>query len=265
MKNSNSKDSNKLRVTSNELEDKDKKSSDPLLVTAVLLFVTCYCLLSAGISESADQGNLMDDVKKAIAAELANTVSENVELGSVRIIKGADVVKEGARYVVKDVSMSGYNGRNKAVFTAALSDEKSVQRDITVEASYDVMVDVLVAARALAAGSALSDGDYYVIRQRSSKTPQGALSQRKDTEGKVLRTGIGQGVILRADYLTAQANIKRGQKVNVVVEGGSVVISTHGQLRNDAIVGGSAKVLCENSKKEVIGILVSPNTVKVGI
>jgi flagella basal body P-ring formation protein FlgA len=207
----------------------------------------------------------MDDVKQAVLKQLTNTVSENIELNGIRIVKGADIVRNNANYAVKSLNMSGYNGRNKAIFSVTLYDEKMATRDITVEAAYDIMLDVLVTSKALAIGSALSEDDFYVVKQKSSKLPPGAVSQKRDIEGKVLKTNIGQGVIIRTDYLTAQANIKRGQKVNVVVEGDNVVISTHGLLRSDAIVGGTAKVLCESSKKEVIGVLISPNTVKVKI
>lgn len=62
-----------------------------------------------------------------------------------------------------------------------------------------------------------------------------------------------------------QLSIKRGRKVNVVIKGNNVTVTTRGVLRNNAVVGGSAKVLCETTKSEIIGILISPDIVEVKI
>ncbi|MBI5212804.1 MAG: flagellar basal body P-ring formation protein FlgA, partial [Nitrospirae bacterium] len=167
-------------------------------------------------------------------------------------------------YTVKDAVMNGYNGKNKIVYLVALEDKKAV-RSVVVEASYDMIVDVFVAARPLSGGTVLSGDDFYAVKQKSSRLPAGAVSNKKDIEGKMLRSNVGQGVILRNDYVTERMNVKRGQKVNVVVEGNNVHIATQGVLRNDAVIGGAAKVFCDVSKKEVNGILVAPNTVRVKI
>ena len=138
-------------------------------------------------------------------------------------------------------------------------------KSITVEASYDVVVDAFVSSRPLLSGTVMTADDFYTVKERISKMPAGAVSGLKEIEGKVLKASVGEGIILRSNYFASQVSMKRGQKVNVVVEGGSVSISTQGQLRNDAVIGGTARVLCDISKKEVNGILVAPNTVKVKI
>lgn len=80
-----------------------------------------------------------------------------------------------------------------------------------------------------------------------------------------LKASIAQGVILRSDHLTAQHIVKKGQKVDVNVDGNNVSISTHGVLKGDATVGGTVKVQCDATKKEVSGILIDSNTVQVKI
>jgi flagella basal body P-ring formation protein FlgA len=51
----------------------------------------------------------------------------------------------------------------------------------------------------------------------------------------------------------------------VLVEGENVMVSTKGVLRSDAVIGGVARVMCTASKKEINGMLVSSDTVKVKI
>ncbi|MCL4458267.1 MAG: flagellar basal body P-ring formation chaperone FlgA [Nitrospirae bacterium] len=226
-----------------------------LLLTAILIVTT------AG---AVPKGHLLDKVKQAVLKDLVNSFSENVELTGIRIVKGMDIIGSEGDYTVKDAAMNGYNGKNRVFYSVSLADKKAVH-NVVVEASYDIIVDVFIASRPLAVGAVLTGDDFYTVKQKSSRLPAGAVLNKKDIEGKMLRSNVGQGVILRGDYMTDRMSIKRGQKVNVVVEGDNVSVATQGMLRNDAVVGGAAKVFCDVSKKEVNGILVSPNTVRVKI
>jgi flagella basal body P-ring formation protein FlgA len=228
------------------------------------LLLTAYCLLFAGIA-SAAKGDFMDTVKQAVLKELKSSISEDVELYGLRIIKGMDAVDKLNYYTVSEVVMTGYNGRNRVNFMVYLMDKKKEKERIIVEASYDVLMDVFITARPLAKGETLTDEDFYVVKQKSSRLPAGAILNKDDIKGKILKTNIGHGIVIRSDYLTNQLSIKRGQKINVVLEGNNVAITTQGVLRNDASVGGVAKVLCDATKKEVSGILISADTVRVKI
>ncbi len=239
-----------------------QKTRYSLLVAILLL--TAYCLLLT-ITESYAQVELMDAVKKAVLNELKKSVSGDVEVNGLRVISGADVLKSPDGYTVANAVMNGYAGRNKAHFSVGLKNRKIETKSIIVEASYNVLVDVFITSRPLVKGTTLSADDFYIVKQKSSRLPAGAVLSMNDLEGKALKTNIGQGVILRSDHLTTQLSIKRGQRVNVVVEGGNVVITTQGSLKNDAVMGGTAKVSCDVSKKEVSGILTSPDTVRVKI
>ncbi len=230
-----------------------------------LLVVSAYCLLLIGISEAAEKENLMSDINRMILKELKNSVSEDVEITGLRVLEGMDALENLEGYKINTVVMNGYAGRNKMNFMVGLRDKGMSRKNIIVEASYDVLVDVFISSRPLTKGTVLTADDFYTVKQKSSKLPVGAVLGRNEVEKKILKNNIGQGVIIRADHLTNQISIKRGQRVDVVVEGDNVAISTHGVLRNDTVVGGTAKVLCDVSKKEVIGVLVSPNTVRVKI
>ena len=63
----------------------------------------------------------------------------------------------------------------------------------------------------------------------------------------------------------SSSTVKRGQKVNVIVSGENIVISAKGTLRSDTMIGETANVLCDLTRKEVSGVLVSPSLVKVKI
>ncbi len=265
------KNRNELPVMSNELKDKGSSPLNSSRITHhasrffILLLIACCFFSFAGTSGAAEKGSLMSDIRQSVLKELMSSVSESVELNGLRVIKGADVIRNEVEYELKTVAMNGYNGGNKAAFSVSLSDRKLGTREVIVEASYDILVDVFITSRPLAGGTVLTGDEFYTMKQKSSKIPVGAILNKNELEGKMLKTNVVEGVILKEGFFNIQSQIKRGRKVNVIVEGGNVVISAQGVLRNDALIGGAARVWCSMSKKEVNGILVSSDTVKVKI
>ena len=209
---------------------------------------------------------LFDKVQRAVKENLAATISDKAELEELRIVRGAEYFGGAhGEMTVQNLYMDGYSGRNKAIYAVYLKDSSSNTVNVVVEASYDVFSDVYVTSRAMSRGEVLSKDDYYTVRQKLSKLPTGAITDKSQIEGKVLKSSVTDGVIIRSNYLLASASIKRGQKVNIIVAGDNVEITASGTLKSDTMVGESVNVLCDLTKKEVSGILVSPNLVKVKI
>ncbi len=225
-------------------------------------------LLGLFMSVSAQAGNnaLLDKIQAAVKGHLASTVSEKVELEELRIVRGAEYFGgSNGDMAIQNLYMDGYSGRNKVVYAVYLKDSSSKTVNVVVEVSYDVFADVYVTARSLSRGEVLSQDDYYAVRQKLSKLPAGAVTDKNQIEGKILKASVTDGVIIRSNYLLSSATVKRGQKVNVIVSGENVVISAKGTLKGDTLVGEAANVLCDLTKKEVSGILVSPTLLKVKI
>jgi len=207
----------------------------------------------------------MVTIKNAVLSELVRSVSQNAELGGIKIVRGLDTLNDNAAYTVCSIAEDGYNGRNKIIYRVALCDDAKIVHTVLVEAAYDVLADVLVTAKPLASGSIITPTDVYTVKQKASRLPLEAVTGMTGIEGKVLKSNIAQGVILRSDYFKTSSDIKKGREVTVLVEGENVQISTKGVLRNDAVIGGVARVACTAQKKEISGILISEDTVKVKI
>lgn len=232
----------------------------------IQVLFSCFLLLSLlPAVVQADREHLMDTIKKAVISELARSVSPNVELGGIKIVKGLDTLDDNATYTVGSIEEDGYSGRNKIVYRAALCDDRKTVHTVVVEAAYDVLTDVFITAKPLARGSIITGNDVYAVKQKNSRLPLEAVTDMTGIEGKILKSNVAQGVILRSDYFRNSSGIKKGIEVTVLVEGENVLISTKGVLRNDAVIGGVARVACTAQKKDITGILVSADTVKVKI
>ncbi|MFZ5996143.1 MAG: flagellar basal body P-ring formation chaperone FlgA [Nitrospirota bacterium] len=228
------------------------------MIFPVMLF------LLASVSRADEKSALLGEIETILHEKLSHLISDEVELTGLRIIRGGEIIHREGPSVIKSAVMNGYNGRNKAVFLITVSNEEK-DSSLLIETAYDVPVDVFVTSRPLMSGTILTENDFYTVKQKSSRIPAGALLNKDELEGKALRASLGQGIILKTNHVNAPASGKRGQKVDVVVEGNNVSISTKGVLRNDAVLGGTAKVWCDSSKKEIYGILVAPTMVKVKI
>jgi flagella basal body P-ring formation protein FlgA len=209
---------------------------------------------------------LLDKIQKAVKENLTTSVSDRAELEELRVVKGIEYFGDVSREMtIQNIYMDGYSGRNKVIYAVYLKDRSLKTVNVVVEASYDVFEDVYVTARALSKGDALNQDDYYTVRQKLSKLPAGAITDKHEIEGKMLKASLADGVILRSNFLVSALTVKRGKKVNVLVEGDNIVLSAKGTLRSDTTVGDAANVLCDLTKKEVSGVLVTPTLVKVKI
>lgn len=233
------------------------------------LFIAVLTILFMGIAATAGaafEGDLLSsEMSKTVLKALKKEVSGDARLYGLRIVTGAHLLKEGESFEVVRTGLGRYSGKNRINYPVTVRMRNGEERDVLLEASYDVLVDVYITSRSLLRGAVLSRDDFNIFKQRVSRLPAGAILKAEDLEGKILKTNLSGGIILRTNYVTSDLPVKRGQTVEVHVEGDNVLLTIKGVLRNNAVIGGVARVLCDVSKKEISGILISPDTVEVKI
>jgi len=229
------------------------------------LILACCGSILLSIPASAEVRNIMDEIKAEVLKELRASIPGDVRLYDLAPAGAGGLIKDNEKYKVRAVRMGRYIGRNRVNFSVSLQSGDRREQEITVTAVYDVLVDVFVTSRALRGDTLLSPDDFNVLKQRLSRLPAGAILKGDELEGKALKTNLSGGVILRSEHLASNSSAKRGRRVNVVVEGDNVFLTLKGVLKNNTAIGGTARVLCDMSKKEVSGILTDPDTVRVGI
>lgn len=230
----------------------------------VLLIIMVLALVPAQGS-SASPASFNKKLKAVITRDLKKSISEDSLVNWVRIEKASENVNLGNNPSIKSVRLMEYRSPGTLLYSVALSKVKGREVNLTCKVSYEVMVDMFVASRPLLRGTVLTSHDLLPMRQRSSRLPVGAVSSKSDLLGRVLKSNIGQGVVIKERFLASKNTMKRGKKVKVLVKGRGVVLTTHGKLLSSTTIGGVAKVICDASRKEVSGILVSPDTVLITI
>lgn len=139
------------------------------------------------------------------------------------------------------------------------------KRQYRAIANYDILTVIYVAQKPLRRGDTINEDDIIGIKQPVSRIPFGAITNKELIIGKVLKRTLAQGLIIKEEHLYPGIPVKRGSKVNVIINKGQVTIMTEGVLKSDAIVGSNARVRCLQTGKEIVGKLVDKDKVRVSL
>lgn len=133
---------------------------------------------------------------------------------------------------------------------------------IFVPARVRVLAPVLVAARSLAPGAILSDGDLAERQSDLGEMPAGVLTDRRQALGHRLTIGLPAGRPLRGELVQAPLVVQQGQSVKVVSRGTGFQVATDGRALNGAAAGQLAQVRTAGGQT-VSGIALRPGVVEV--
>lgn len=126
-----------------------------------------------------------------------------------------------------------------------------------------VFEEVIFSKRALRKGRCLQKEDLYKKTLEIKRIPTGALNNIDNVIGKTLTRSIIADVPIMDYMLASNPILKKGHKVNLIIESPSFIITTLGELKENAYVGETVKVVNTASKKVISGLLVDESTVRV--
>lgn len=126
-----------------------------------------------------------------------------------------------------------------------------------------VNADVLVASRTLPRGHLITAGDLVAQPRDVSRLISGYLSDVERLKGQRLKTQLIAGRILTPSMLQADATIRRGQAVTLIINSGGINVQMSGKALMDGALNQRIKVENNNSGRVVEGIVRSPEHVEV--
>jgi len=132
-------------------------------------------------------------------------------------------------------------------------------------ANYEILTTIYISQRNLQRGETIGQDDILQIKMPASRVPAGAIIDKDEVIGKVIRRTIAQGLIIKGEHIYPNIPVKRGSRVNITIISGQITIMTEGVLKSDAVVGGNARVQCFQTGKEIVGKLIDKDKVVVGL
>jgi flagella basal body P-ring formation protein FlgA len=105
-----------------------------------------------------------------------------------------------------------------------------------------VFADVVVLARAVPRGHALTAVDLRLQRLDLSQQPAGVFTDSSQVLGKLTTGAFAAGAALRADQVRAPLAVNYGQAVRIVFQGEGFRVSSEGRALGNAAIGESVQV-----------------------
>ncbi len=122
---------------------------------------------------------------------------------------------------------------------------------------------VVVAARPLAARTAIASGDITVKKHDNSELPAGYVTDPAAVVGRILLRPLALGEPIEQSQLQAQAIIERGQYVTLYWQSSGLRVSARGEAQSAAAADGRVRVRNLSSGRSVDGIVRGEGLVEV--
>jgi flagellar basal body P-ring formation protein FlgA len=122
---------------------------------------------------------------------------------------------------------------------------------------------VTIAARAVVAGSVLTDKDVRSERRDISELPQGYMDDPSVAVGLTAARPISSGAVITNQFLVAAKAVQRGQSVTLVADADGMSVRMAGRALADGLINQRVKVQNLSSGKIVEGIARSEQTVEI--
>jgi flagellar basal body P-ring formation protein FlgA len=122
---------------------------------------------------------------------------------------------------------------------------------------------VAIAARAIVAGSVLTDKDVRIEQRDIPELPPGYLDDPTVAVGLTAARPISSGAVITNQFLLGAKAVQRGQSVTLVADSGSMSIRMAGRALTDGLINQRVKVENLSSGKVVEGIARSEQVVEI--
>ncbi len=195
------------------------------------------------------------DTEKTLKTFLENNYSwEVIEVSRIRTVKTVPLEIPG-----KIVMEKGPLGN--AIFSFFYRDGKQ----LIVKAHVKAKERVVKSKRPFRKGHLILLEDVYVSTMDIRKMPKSSVKNTEDIVGKSLKKSITANVPIVEEMIEYSPMVKKGKRVVLVINQMGMNIKTAGIIKNNSYIGTSVRAFNRSSKKEVVGILVDANTIKVDL
>lgn len=228
----------------------NKRVIASVILTFMPLFymISSFCLLTSSFAVSASW-----NPEEVLSAYLSETYPwDEIEITNVQVTGNV-----GSDMPEKIVVEKGPIG--KAVFSFLFSDNTKV----IVRADVRAFEQVVRSRGSYRRGHIIRPGDLYVSNMNIRKMPNSTMKNAESLIGKSLKRSISANIPVVESMIEMSQVVKRGTRVVLMINQGGLNITAPGKIKEKGYVGMNVMAVNLNSNREVAGILIDENTVKV--
>lgn len=219
-----------------------------LIFTICIVFVSSFIMLSSSLVAAATW--TPEDELRAYVQD--NYPWEEIEVSNVQV-QGTLSDERPERIQVE----KGPLGR--AVFSFIFSNDEK----ILVQADVRAYGRVIMSRRPFQKRHVIEEEDIYLTKMDIRKMPRNLLRDPEKILGKSLKRSINANMPIEEDMVEMFQLVERGKRVVLLLSLKGMIIRADGKTKEKGYVGTSVRAINISSKKEVSGVLIDENTVKV--
>ena len=146
------------------------------------------------------------------------------------------------------------------VFPLSVGEEKMFLR-----AKVEVIKELVAAGRAIKKGKVLEAADLVTDKRDVAMLPEKYFVENTSLIGKETKISIPANSTLFEWMVGDQPLIRTGSEVNILATAPGLTVRTRGQLQEDGYLGAEVRVKRKDSKKIVVGKVISASEVEVKV
>jgi flagella basal body P-ring formation protein FlgA len=139
----------------------------------------------------------------------------------------------------------------------------NVERKLVLSGWIDRFEDVVCVCTPMARHTVITEQDITLERRNVARLSENVLKDIHGIVGKRVKHAIKPGDVLTASSIEHPPIIERGDRVNILAESSTLIITVPGIAQGKGSHGDIIRVRNLSSKKEVIGAIVDSKTVRV--
>jgi flagella basal body P-ring formation protein FlgA len=233
----------------------------PTLKINIILIISIFILATTNSVELKAQSTFSADrLTDACLNYIYSEVGGDAEVTISKKIETQEFTETGvsARFEAAKGSLRG----NCFVAVEFYLDSKLIRR-IEVPVRVRIFAIVAVAAESLFRGSEINENQIIFEKKDITNYKPDELFIKNDFSGKKVKRNISKGAIITRSHIEEAAVIRRGAKVDIIVESGSVHIRASGESLQDAAPGDTVRVRREGTSTILQGIASSDGSVVI--
>lgn len=222
----------------------------------IVLLLPVFCI-------GAETSKLIEELVIAYFTDIFNLPKSDIRLKYIHLPKEALPEGDNYRYLVETKQTSprlGYQTVWLSVY-----DNKSLLKQLPVTVDLSILIDVVVATEKLKRGEKIEQNKISTKRIAVSRDYRNMIRCPDSAVGLITKQVVKEGEPLKQSILREPPDVFKGDKVNVKLVSGDLVVTARGEVKEDGLIGEKVKVFCETTRKLVYGIVQSPELVIIQI
>lgn len=220
----------------------------------------CPAQVSVRRAQSLVTGQQLFDAAKSCAGSTASFPGK-VQIEAQRLPLDQSAPSGSTELRVKAAANRLRKGQNSVPVEIVV--DGTVYRTVSVSLTVRVIAPVLVATKIISRAEAISGLNTALEEREITMLPDDVLLETP--ADCTASSAISEGAIIRKQWVVAQAAVKSGDSVLVVVESGGVRVTEKGTAVQDGRPGDRIRIRLAGDVREVRGTVDEPGVVKISL